>query len=156
MISQAFFAIVFLLGAIDPMPTFETQIELAKVYYYQQKLDEALSVLQKLPPHSPSFEEELLLADIYFSKKDYSAAEESYKKIVDKAPNEEKKDYILLRLAEMFSWQKKYEPSIQIYKELIEKHPQDTQLRRKYAQVLIWAGNLAEAQKELEKIMNEK
>ena len=148
------FSVIFFASLVAPDPTYETKIELAKVYYYQKKYKEALDVINLMGPHKPTFEEEFLLADIYLAQKDYDKAEELYRKLVTQNP--EKKDLLLLRLAEMLSWQKRYDESLQIYQDLVERNQDDIQLRRKYAQVLLWSGNIEKATQELEKSLDKK
>lgn len=152
---QVLFLTSYLLASLVTSETLsDSHIELAKVYYYQKKYDEALKQLKDMPPHEPALEEELLYADIYLAKKEYSQAEEIYRRL--SVVNSEKQDMIRLKLAELLSWQKRYEESLALYKELLEKHPDDNPLRRKYAEVLLWSGNEEEAAKELEKTLRKK
>lgn len=152
---QVLFQISCLLASLVTAPAAtDSHFELAKVYYYQKKYDEALTQLKEMAPHEKTLEEELLFADIYLAQKEYPKAEEIYRRIGEK--DSEKRDEIRLKLAEMLSWQKRFEESLAIYKELLEKHPDDNPLRRKYAEVLLWSGNGREAAKELEKTLPKK
>lgn len=130
----------------------EAKVELAKVYYYQGKYTEALQGINALPKNEKTAEIEFLLADIYLVQKDYTEAEEIYKKLLTELPD--KNDIILLKLAEIYSWQKKYPESLSIYEELVNKHPNDIQLQRKYAMVLMWSGKQKEAAEILKRTLN--
>ena len=59
-----------------------------------------------------------------------------------------------MKLAEMLSWQKKYDASLAEYRKILKALPDDTQVRRRYAFVLIWAGKHSEAASELKKTLN--
>ncbi len=129
----------------------EAQIEMAKVYYYEGDYAAALRFLDKIPSKNKTPDIDLLIADIYLTQKKYPEAEAIYNKYLNQLPD--KKDAILLKLAEIYSWQKKYDDSLAIYKDLVARHPDDTQLIRKYAMVLTWAGKHQEAAEQLKKTL---
>ena len=130
----------------------EIKIDMAKVYYYQHQDEKALEIFNQLDSKDLTPELDLLRGDIYLAKKDYSQAEEIYRKNLELLP--EKKDEILFKIAELLSWQKKYPESIEIYKQLVDSHPDDIQLKRKYAMVLLWSGNHKEAAELLKQTLN--
>lgn len=128
-------------------------IELAKVYTYAKDYQDAVALIQAIPPNKITPEIELILADIATAQKDYPQAEALYEKNLNTNPKES--DTIRLKLANVQSWAKEYDKSLENFKILLEKHPQDTQLRRKYAMVLFWAGKDDEAASELKATLND-
>lgn len=130
----------------------EPKIEIAKIYYYQGKGKEALSIIDSLPNKDLTPDLQIIQADIYLSEKNYDQAEEIYLRNLNQNP--EKKDAILLKLAEIYSWEKRYPESLAIYEELLSRHPQDVQLQRKYAMVLMWAGKQQEAAQILKRTLD--
>ncbi len=128
----------------------EVKIEIAHIYYYQKNYPEALTILEALPAKQLDSKALLLVADIHLAQKDYTKAEEIYRKHLSQASDD---DLTKFKLAEVLSWQKKYEESVSYYREILSKHPDDIQLRRKYAMVLMWMGEDSEAAAELEKTL---
>lgn len=124
--------------------------ELAQMYYYQEKYDEALKLLDSLPESEHTGKVEQLYGDIYMVQKQYERAEKQYQKALELTTD---KDKIKFKLADMLSWQQRYDESLQIYEELLAKHEDDIQLRRKYAMVLLWAGQEEKAAEELKKTL---
>lgn len=53
----------------------------------------------------------------------------------------------------MLSWMKQYEASLAEYERILAARPDDIQVRRRYAQVLIWASRYDEAVRELRKTL---
>lgn len=152
---QSFFQIALILLATQvSSPTIEEQkaeLELAKIYYYQKKYDKALDLLSKMPS---SFEVDVLMGDIYTTQKEYGKAEEHFKN--HKNLEAKQRDLLLFKLAEIYAWQKKYDSSLSLFETLLEHHPDDIQLRRKFAEVLMWSGQYDRAAKELEKSLEQK
>lgn len=126
------------------------KIELAQMYYYQEKYNEALKLLDALPESDQSAKVDQLYGDIYMVQKQYDRAEERYLRAIELTVD---KDPLKFKLADMFSWQQRYPESLQIYEELLAKHPDDIALRRKYAMVLLWAGQEEKAAEELKKTL---
>ncbi|RCK80449.1 MAG: hypothetical protein OZSIB_3195 [Candidatus Ozemobacter sibiricus] len=54
-----------------------------------------------------------------------------------------------MKLADVLSWLKQYDASIAEFRRILEARPDDVQVRRKLANVLIWADRKAEAAEEL-------
>jgi thioredoxin-like negative regulator of GroEL len=126
----------------------EASMEMAKVLFWDNRVDEAEKILSKLPPEKLDKETGLIMADIYVTKKEYDKAEAIYRHNLENFPDDPS---IRLKLAEVLSWNKKYDQSLEQYSILLEKHPDDIQLRRKYAEVLMWSGKRDEAIKQLQK-----
>lgn len=126
------------------------QIEIAQVFYYQGKNEDALQMLERIPAKDISDKARLLMADIYLALKDYPKAESIYRDWLKKSPSD---DLTKFKLAELLSWQKRYEESIQLYRQILIDRPNDIQLRRKYAMVLMWMGQDDQATEELEKTL---
>lgn len=124
------------------------KVELAKIYFYEKKYEEANALIAQIPVDQFPEGEETILADIAVIEKDYPKAEAIYQKMLDLSPD--KKEEILLKLAEVQSWEKKYDESLENYQTLLKMRPNDVYLRREYAMVLSWAGKNEEAAKELE------
>ncbi len=57
------------------------------------------------------------------------------------------------KLAELLSWTKRYADSLVLYRELLSARPDDTQLRRRYAYVLLWSGQLEASAAELKRTL---
>jgi tetratricopeptide (TPR) repeat protein len=127
------------------------KIELAKIYYYQKKNEEAITLLRQITPEDLTPEAEVIWADILVAQKDYQKAEELYKKNISANPKLE--DTILLKIADVQSWQKNYKESLDTFQILLKRHPYDVQLKRKYALVLFWAGKDEEAANLLEETL---
>lgn len=126
------------------------QIEIAKIFYYQEKQKEALELLEKIPPKDINDKTRLLMADIYLAIKNYPKAESIYRHHLESEADD---DITKFKLAELLSWEKRYGESVQLYRQLLEKRPKDIQIRRKYAMVLMWMGEDDEAAKELEQTL---
>lgn len=126
------------------------QIEIAKVFYYQGKSEEALEMLEKIPDKDIDDKTRLLMADIYLSLHKYWKAESIYQNWLKKSPDD---DHTKLKIAELLSWQKRYQESIELYRQILANRPDDIQIRRKYAMVLIWMGNEQKAAEELKKTL---
>ncbi len=128
------------------------RVEIAKIYYYQKQYDQAIAVIRQVPFDKLDLESEMLLGDIYLSKKDYAPAEDIFRELLQRDPDNLSARY---KLAELYSWQKKYDESIYEYQILLKKLPNDIQIRRKYGMVLMWMGNYPEAARQLEQTLPE-
>lgn len=124
--------------------------EMAKILFYQDKEEEGLEEISKIPPEEIDDDLWIFIADIQRKQKNYRKAEVIYSQILKKSPRDDK---TRLKLAEMLSWDKRYKDSIDQYQMLLNHHPDDIQLRRRYAQVLTWMGEDEEAAKEWEKTL---
>lgn len=124
--------------------------EMAKILFYQEKEEEGLAEISKIPSEEIDDDLWILIADIQRKKKNYQKAEDIYSQILKKSPQDDK---TRLKLAEMLSWDKRYQDSIDQYRMLLKHHPDDIQLRRRYAQVLTWMGKDEEAAHEWEKTL---
>ena len=129
----------------------EAKIEMAKVFSYQGKKAEALSILEHIPLQVLDDATKTMIANIYASNKQYDRAEPLYQEYLTKHPNDLK---VRLKFAEMLSWQKRYPESIREYEKILQERPHDIQLRRKYAFVLIWMGKNEEGIQELKQTLN--
>ncbi len=127
------------------------QVEIAQVLYYQNKLNQALDILEKIPEKDINDKTRLVMAEIYEALKEYSKAESIYREQLKKMPED---SLTKLKLAELLSWEKRYEESVLLYRQMLVEHPNDIQLRRKYAMVLMWMGDDSEAAEELEKTLS--
>ncbi len=129
----------------------EARIELANVFYWEGKKQEALEMLEGVSTKDLDADSRVLIADIYVAQGKYGEAEPLYRQYLDKRPEDL---VVRLKLAEMLSWEKKYGPSLSEYEKILEAKPDDTQIRRRYAFVLIWAGRHQEAAAELRKTLD--
>lgn len=121
------------------------KIEIAKVLFYQDKMDEALLELSTVPSQYIDDATEIMIADIYRKQKNYAKAEKIYSRYINKVPEDDK---VRLKLAELLSWDKRYEEAIKQYQIILNHRPEDIQIRRRYAQILTWMGKDEEAIKE--------
>jgi tetratricopeptide (TPR) repeat protein len=129
----------------------EARIELANVFYWKGKKQEALEMLEGVSTKDLDVNSRVLLADIHVAQGKYREAEPLYRQYLDKHPEDL---VVRLKLAEMLSWEKKYGPSLSEYEKILDAKPDDTQIRRRYAFVLIWAGRHQEAAAELRKTLD--
>lgn len=128
----------------------KAKAEMAKVFLWQGKKQEAASILETIEPGQTDDESKLILADLYASRKSYRKAETLYRAYLEKHPADHK---ARLKFAEMLSWDKQYEASLKEYRQLILALPDDVQVRRKYAFVLMWSKRYDEAAAELRKTL---
>jgi len=129
----------------------EARVELANVYFWKGDKDQALGILERIPPKDVNEEERLLMANIYMANKEYDKAEPLYRAYLEKHPDDAA---VRLKLADMLSWAKKYEASLAAYEKILAMRPDDVQVRRRYAFVLIWAGRHEAAARELRKTLD--
>jgi len=130
----------------------QARLEMAKVLFWDGKTSEASKVLGSLPEKELDAESRLTLIDIAIAQKEYPKAEQMLVAQLATHPDD---DAARFRLAEIFSWLKRYEDSLAAYRIILQHRPDDTQVRRKYAYVLIWAGKRDAAVEELRKSLKE-
>lgn len=130
----------------------DVKIELATLLYYKKQYDNALDLLDTIPPDKRTPQILLLRAHLYFSEKNLPEAEFLYREYLQSFPlNKE----ILIRLAEVLTRQKKYEEAVHLYQYILADDPGNTKIRRYYAQTLIWMGKYAKGVEELKKTLPE-
>lgn len=130
----------------------QARAEMATVLFWKGRQDDALKILERIPPTAMSPETRLTAADLYAAKGDHEAAIALYREYLKTNP---KDDDARFRLAEVLSWAKKYNESIKEYEAILAVRPHDKQVRRKYALVLSWMGEYEKATAELKRTLEE-
>lgn len=120
----------------DPDNT-EAANDLAQALVWSEKADEAAKVLANIPADKLTKTGLDAAIDLDIREGKGEEAEKKLRALLKETPED---DRTLLRLAEVLSWSKQYNESLEIFTGLVERYPDDVQLRRKYAQVLGWAG----------------
>jgi thioredoxin-like negative regulator of GroEL len=115
--------------------------ELVEVLVWAKKNSEAEAILVAIPEEEWTPTGLSAAADLDIQAGRFEIAEARLRKLQNQAPS----DASALRLASVLSWRKAYPESLELFQALVEKNPSDVQLRRKYAQVLGWAGQQEQA-----------
>lgn len=129
--------------AVQP-ENYEVAAELAQTLAWNKQPEAAEKILADIPEeHRTSAAIEVAI-DIDIRENRMDAAEQKIRQLLAIAET----DPLRFRLASVLSWTKKYDESTKIFADLVERNPSDVQLRRRYAQVLGWAGKSSEASEQ--------
>jgi thioredoxin-like negative regulator of GroEL len=115
--------------------------ELVQVLVWTKQTKEAETLLAGIPEREWTPAAQAAAADLDIQAGRFDAAEKRLRSLLAIEPS----DKLKLQLASVLSWKKQYPEAMEIFKALVEANPTDIQLRRKYAQVLGWAGRPDEA-----------
>lgn len=126
------------------------KVDLASLLYYQGRYQEALDLLDQIPPEYREDKTKLLVADIQLALKHYAEAQAIYQEYLKRFPHDRE---VQSKLAQVLAWQKKYEESITLYRELLAQDPDNLQIKRHYALVLIWMGKYEQGMEELKQTL---
>lgn len=110
----------------------EAKILLAKLYYWNGKLDKAFHTLY--PIRLTSFETKKLYANILYERHDYKHALYYLPTLAEKEPDPDQRYNLLKRTAFSYAYLKQEEKAKRRFKELLKKHPQDKEIRTFQAQ----------------------
>lgn len=130
----------------------QAKVEMAQIYYYSGKNDDALSILKTIPEEKWNNAALSLAANIYTGQGDFAKAGPLFRLYLEQQPEDHKTRF---KYAEMLSWQKDYPASLRQYEKLLNSRPDDRQLRRKYAMVLIWNDQLDDGIAELRRSLSD-
>jgi tetratricopeptide (TPR) repeat protein len=122
--------------------------QLTQLLLDQNKSDEAIQLLQSVTSHSPSPVLYDLLGDAYTQTKDYSKAEEAYRKAVALDPSELTH---LRGLGQTLLSEEKYPEALSVYQKLADVMPDDADVYLRIAQIYRELHQLDKAEENLVK-----
>ncbi len=102
-------------GDTDQGMVFE---RIARIYFGEERYDEALASLQRMPQEGPDFNKALLSGDIYFAKKSYSKALDQYKIANQTATDDTEKEQARSRMAWTYYQLRDYDKATSLYNDL--------------------------------------
>ncbi|HJT77401.1 MAG TPA: tetratricopeptide repeat protein, partial [Gemmataceae bacterium] len=90
------------------------------------------------------------LAVLHAADKDFAAAAEQCRAILQERPDDRK---ALRELADVLSWKKDYAESVALFERLTQTDPNDAELRRRLAEVLLWKSDYDQALARFEALL---
>jgi tetratricopeptide (TPR) repeat protein len=122
--------------------------QLTQLLLDENKSDEAITLLESSTAHSPSPVLYDLLGDAYTQTKDYSKAEEAYRKAVELDPSELSH---LRGLGQTLLSEEKYTEALSVYQKLVELMPDDADVYLQIARIYRELHQLDKAEENLVK-----
>jgi tetratricopeptide (TPR) repeat protein len=122
--------------------------QLTQLLLDENKSDEAIKLLETTTAHSPSPVLYDLLGDAYTQTKDYSKAEEAYRKAVELDPSELSH---LRGLGQTLLSEEKYPEALSVYQKLADLMPDDADVYLRIAQIYRELHQLDKAEESLVK-----
>ena len=124
--------------------------EYARVLSWSGRSKDAVAAFEALPADTLDSESRLAFADLYVADGRFDRAEPLWRAHLKTTPDDL---VVKFKLAELLSWTKRYADSLVLFRELLAARPDDTQLRRRYAYVLLWSGDLEASAAELKRTL---
>ena len=129
----------------------QAQLELARVFFWAGRGNEALLEFQKAPVSVLQRDDRIIIADLSATASLYEKAKLEYRQLLTELPG----DLIVReKLADLLSWSNQYDESLREYEIILRQSPDNIHARRKYANVLIWDGQNQKAIEELRKTLS--